>query len=280
MQTVEKWAGRILGIVFVGFMVLFMIYPVTYAILGSFKTNMQLVLGESFFPREWHFENYTYAFGKLNFLVYTRNSVVLCALCTLFSIITSSMAGYCMERYEFPGHRLLQTLYTALMFIALGSVSIYPVYRMMNSLKLTGSLLGLALVLTGGQAANIFLVRSFIRSVPREMDESAILDGCSPFRIYLYIMLPLIRPIIAVVGLFAFRNAWNDYITSLIFTMGARNLQPLTVAVVGLRYSANAAAEWHIMTAGATIALVPMLLLYLVTNKQFIAGLTAGAVKG
>ena len=241
---------------------------------------MELVLGENFFPKEWHFENYTYAFGKLNFFRYFFNSIELCLICTVLAIFVSSMAGYCMERYEFPGKKVLNALYLALMFVALGTVTVYPTYKLMDRIGLTGNLVGLALVLTGGQASNIFLVRGFVRSVPKELDESAVLDGCGPFRLYWSIILPLIRPVIAVVGLFAFRNAWNDYITSMVFTIGQAELQPLTAAVVALRYSPNAAAEWHIMTAGATIALLPILIVYFITNKQFISGLTVGAVKG
>ena len=276
----SRGIGFILKFVFLGIILLFTLYPVVYAVLGSLKTNMQLVLGDGFLPKTWEFSNYVYAFEKLNFFQYTYNSFVLCVMCTVLALVVSSMAGYCMARYEFPLKRVLNVLYLSLMFVSLGSVTIYPVYMMMNSMGLTNSLVGLALVITGGQATNIFLVRGFVRSVPVELDESAKLDGCGKFGIYWHIILPLIRPIIAVVGLFAFRNAWNDYITSMVFTIGKKTLQPLTVAVVSLRYSVNAAAEWHIMTAGATIAIIPILIVYVLTNKQFISGLTAGAVKG
>lgn len=279
-SVIRKMPGILLTALFTLIMMAFTLWPVLYAFLGSFKTNMEFVLGSGFFPSEWHVENYTYAFQKMDFLRYGMNSLILCITSTFLAILTSSMAGYCMERWQFPGRKILNMLYTALMFVALGSVTIYPIFRLMHSIRLTNSLLGLALVLTGGQAGNIFLVRSFIKTIPKELDESAKLDGCGPLKLYIHIMLPLIRPIIAVVGLFAFRNTWNEYITSQIFTMGAPRLRPLTVAVISLRYSANAAAEWHIMTAGTVIALFPMLLLYAATNKQFISGLTAGSVKG
>jgi len=278
--TMKKRLSRTLSVVFVIALLIFTLYPVLYALLGSVKTNMELVLGETFLPSQWHFENYAYAFHKLNFFQYTLNSLILCGICTVLSILISSMAGYCMARHEFPFKKLLNSLYLALMFISLGSVSIYPVYILMNNIHMTNNLFGLALVITGGQAANIFLVRGFINTVPRELDESAFLDGCTPFGIYWRLMIPLIRPMIAVVGLFAFRNAWNDYITSMVFTIGKKAMQPLTVAVISLRYSANAAAEWHIMAAGASIALLPVLIVYAFTNKQFISGLTAGAIKG
>ena len=279
-DNVTKVVATILKVLFLAALIVFTLYPVLYALMGSLKTNMQLVLGDGFFPKTWEFKNYVYAFQKLNFFRYTANSLILCTICTVLAIVVSSMAGFCMARYDFPLKKALKVLYLALMFVSLGSVTIYPVYMMMNKAGMTNNLLGLALVITGGQASNIFLVRGFVNSVPRDLDESAKLDGCGKFKTFIYIIVPLIRPIIAVVGLFAFRNAWNDYITSMIFTIGKKSLQPLTVAVVSLRYSVNAAAEWHIMAAGASIAIVPILIVYIFTNKQFISGLTAGAIKG
>lgn len=275
-----RFAGKLVVILFLLIIVILTVYPVLYALLGSLKTNQELVTGGGILPKKMMFSNYNYAFKEAKFITYSINSLILCALTTLFALVTSSLAGYVVARHDFYGKKILMSLYLGLMFISLGAVSLYPQYMLMHNLGLTGNLVGLALVLTGGQAANIFLINGFIKSLPKELDESAKMDGCSSFRIYLNIILPLLKPIIAVVGLFTFRTAWNDYITSLIFTMGIPNLKPLTVAVVGLRYSTNAAAEWHIMAAGASIALLPIIIVYLFANKQFISGLTAGAVKG
>ena len=118
------------------------------------------------------------------------------------------------------------------------------------------------------------------KPIPKELDEAAIIDGCSIYQVYYKVILPLTKPILAVVALFSFRNAWNDYITGLVMTITTPKLKTLTVAVVQLKYSVNAAAEWHIMLAGASIAIIPILIVYMFANKQFIAGLTAGAVKG
>ena len=139
---------------------------------------------------------------------------------------------------------------------------------------------GLALLLTGGQVANVFMISGFVRGVPMELDDAATIDGAGVFRIYWQIILPMVKPIIGVVALFSFRTAWNEFITAQVFTMSNPQLKTLSVAVANLRYSSNAAAEWHIMTAGAAIALIPILIVYLFANKQFVAGITAGAVKG
>ena len=266
--------------VFLIAMCVFTLYPVFYAVIGSFKTNAELTLGNSLFPEAWHYENYLYAFEKLDFGLYTLNSVVLALLTVVLSVVTASMAGYVIGRREFIGKKLLSALYLGSMFISVGSVALYPLYKLLNSWGLTSNLMALALILTGGQVSNIFLIAGFARSVPKELDDAATIDGAGVFRIYWQIIVPMIRPILGIVALFSFRTAWNEFITAQVFTMSNPNLKTLSVAVANLRYSSNAAAEWHIMAAGASIALIPILIVYLLANKQFIAGITAGAVKG
>ena len=266
--------------VFLIAMCVFTLYPVFYAVIGSFKTNAELTLGNSLFPEAWHYENYLYAFEKLDFGLYTLNSVVLALLTVVLSVVTASMAGYVIGRREFIGKKLLSALYLGSMFISVGSVALYPLYKLLNSWGLTSNLMGLALILTGGQVSNIFLIAGFARSVPKELDDAATIDGAGVFRIYWQIIVPMIRPILGIVALFSFRTAWNEFITAQVFTMSNPNLKTLSVAVANLRYSSNAAAEWHIMAAGASIALIPILIVYLLANKQFNAGITAGAVKG
>lgn len=270
---ISKW-------VFLGIMIVFTLYPVIYTVLGSFKTNAELTQGGGFFPSVWHFENYYKAFIQADFTKYTLNSVVVSISVTILAVTTTSLAGFAMARKEFAGKKILLALYMSMMFVSLGSVTLYPIYELLRALKINKTMFALVIALTGGQATNVFLVMGFTKGIPKELDEAAIIDGCSIYGVYSRIILPLSKPILAVVALFSFRNAWNDYITSLIMTISIPKLQTLTVAVVQLKYSVNSAAEWHIMLAGASIAIIPILIVYMFSNKQFIAGLTAGAVKG
>lgn len=265
---------------FLTIMIIFTLYPVIYTVLGSLKTNAELTQGGGFFPEVWHFKNYYQAFVQADFTKYTMNSIMVSVSVTLLAVTTCSLAGFILARRNFAGKKLLLVLYLSMMFVSLGSVTLYPIYELLRSLKLNKTILALVIALTGGQATNVFLVMGFTSGIPKELDEAAIIDGCSIYSIYSRVILPLSKPILAVVALFSFRNAWNDYITSLIMTIAMPKLQTLTVAVVQLKYSVNAAAEWHIMLAGASIAIIPILIVYLFANKQFIAGLTAGAVKG
>lgn len=279
-DAVIRLIGQIVKWIFVVMMCLFTVYPVIYTLLGSFKTNAELTLGGGMLPEQWQFENYAYAFSKLDFDKYTINSVVLAVLTVAFTVITASMAAYVIARREFPGKKILTGAYLASMFVSVGSVALYPIYNLLHRLGLTDSMVGLALYLTGGQAANIFMISGFIRNVPKELDEAAYIDGAGTFRIFWTIIVPAIRSILGVVALFAFRTAWNEFVTAQVFTMSNPDLRTLSVAVANLKYSANAAAEWNIMATGASIALIPILIVYLFANRQFITGLTAGAVKG
>lgn len=256
------------------------VYPVLYALLGSLKTNAELQLGSAVLPKVAQWQNYYTAFITSHFLVYGENSVII-SLCTMIlSVFTCALAGFVFARYSFVGKKVIMVSYTALMFVSIGSVALYPIMQVLQKINMDKSMLSLILVLTGSQIMNVFLVMGFVKEVPRELDEAASIDGCSLFRTFWQIITPLIRPILAVVALFTFRNTWNDYITTLIMTMSNPKLMTLTVAVVQLKYSVFSAAQWHIMLAGASLAIIPVLILYAFTNKQFISGLTAGAVKG
>jgi ABC-type glycerol-3-phosphate transport system permease component len=271
---------NIIAYIFVAVMAAFTLYPVLYTILGSFKTNMELTLGDSIFPEAWQFKNYSAAFIQADFTRYTLNSVMVSLSAMIIAVVTASMAGFIFSRRRFVGKKLFLTLYVSMMFVALGSVTLYPMYFLLSFFMLNKSFIGLILALTGGQATNVLLVMGFTNSIPRELDEAATIDGCTVYGIFARIIFPLLKPILAVVALFTFRNSWNEYIIPFILSIANKNLKTLTVAVVQLKYAAQAAAEWHIMLAGASIAIIPILIVYLFANKQFIAGLTAGAVKG
>lgn len=280
MRRTKEGLLLVISYIFIGVMVIFTVYPIIYTVVGSFKTNSELTLGGSFFPKIWHLENYVQAFIQADFVKYTWNSVIVSVTVMVIATLTASLAGFTFARRNFVGKKLWLAAYTTLMFVALGSVTLYPIYSLLAALHLNKSIAGLILALVSGQASNVMLTMGFVKSIPKELDEAAIIDGCSLYGIFFKIILPLIKPIMAVVALFSFRQAWNDYVTTLIMSISLPKLRTLTVAVVQLKYSVNAAAEWHIMLAGASIAIIPILIVYAFCHKQFIGGLTAGAVKG
>lgn len=284
-RSVESKKTKVVnGAVFVFLLLLaiFTLYPIIYILLGSFKTNIELVSGGlNIFPEKFVFDNYIQAWEMANFAKYTLNSFIIAIGVMVLSVFVSSMAGYVFARQEFPFKKAIYGLLIIFMFINVGSVSLRPLFELATKLDMNQSLLPVVIIATGlSQSTYIFLVNGFMRSVPKELDEAAEIDGCSFFGTYWRIILPVLRPALATVALLSFRSGWNEYILPLTFTMTREELRPLTVGVVALQYSGDGAAAWNILFAGSAISIIPIVVIYILLNKQFMSGTTAGAVKG
>lgn len=273
----------------IGFVYIFLVivglltlYPLVYIILGSFKENRELLLGGlNLLPEKFILSNYTTAWTMGNFGRYTMNSIFLSFSVMVIVLISSSMAGYCFSRKDFFMKNFIYGVMIAFMFINVGSISLRPLFELATSLKLNTSLWGVIFISAGSaQATNIFLVRGYMNSIPKELDEAAKIDGCTFFQTYWMIIIPVLKPVLATIALLSFRSAWNEYILPLVFTMSNAKLRPLTVGVVSLRMAGDGAAAWNIMFAGSAISIIPIVVIYMFTSKYFMSGLTVGAVKG
>ncbi len=278
----SRLMGQILVYLFLGVLTIFTLYPILYVVLGSIKENQELVLGgTSMLPETFQISNYIEAWRLADFGRYTFNSVFLSTMVTAGVVAISSMAGYCFARREFPGKNLLYSLMIAFMFINIGSISLRPLFELAVKLKMNRSMWSVILICIGtNQVTNIFLVRGYMATVPRELDEAAAIDGCSFFQIYYKIILPVLKPVLATVALLSFRSAWNEFIMPQVFTMSNPKMRPLTVGVVALKTMGDGAAAWNIMFAGSAMSIVPIVIVYLFTSRYFMSGLTVGAVKG
>jgi multiple sugar transport system permease protein len=266
----------VLGLVFI-----ISIFPVLYTILGSFKGNMVLLTSNSLFPKKFVLDNYVQAWNMANFEKYTMNSIVMAGSIVFGTIFTTTTAGYVFERGKFPGKEFLFGMVVSSMFVSLGSLTLYPTYMIAKFLGINKSLWGVVIIRVFGlNVTNLFITRSYIRTLSTEIDEAARVDGCSFFSIYTRVIFPLLKPLIATIAILEFRHSWNDYLMPMVFTMSNQNRMPLIVGVMNLKGSGEAASSWNLMLAGSSIALVPINVVYLMFNRSFIEGLTAGAVKG
>ncbi|MBP3361387.1 MAG: carbohydrate ABC transporter permease [Clostridia bacterium] len=256
------------------------LFPITYSIMGSFKDTQELMVSTSLIPKKFTFDNYIYAWNKINYARYTLNSVIVSISCVILSLLNSSMTAYVLSRREFKGKKIIKTMYLLSMFISVGPAAIYPTYGILVGTGLNKSLLGLVVIGAGGGVSNIFLTMGYLNGVSKDYDDAARIDGCSFFKIYVQIMLPLMLPIIGVVGLLVFRGIWNSYLLPMIVTMGQPELQTLPVATVNLKSAGDTATMWSVMLAAANISLIPMIIVYILCNKQFVNGITAGGIKG
>ena len=274
--------ARALIWVFLLFIAVITIFPVLYVVFGSFKENKELLVGgANIFPSVWVIQNYIDAWQQANFARYTMNSLYISLGVMVLSLINATMAGYVFSRRKSKFKSILYSIFIAFMFINVGSVSLRPLYELAVGLKMNKSLISVILIsVGGGQATYIFLCRGFTDSLPRELDEAATIDGCTFFQTYWRIILPLLKPVLATVALLSFRQGWNEYIMPLVFTMTNDALRPLTVGVNMLKNAGDGTAAWNIMFAGATISIVPILIVYCCFSRFFMNGMTAGAVKG
>ncbi len=260
------------------------IFPLLYTILASFKTNAEILANPAaIFPKEPTLNNYIEAWNSdsFNVLRMTFNSTYYTIAIVAATLMSSALGGYVFARGEFRGKNFWLAAFSLLMFFNMGSVVIYPTLKILNVLHVPKSLFGLMITkIFAVSIVNIYLVRSYVYSLPQGIEEAAEIDGCGFAGIFFRIILPLLKPIMATIGVLAFQGSWNDYLMPMIFTLSDPDSRPLIVGVVSLSKSGASAASYNLVFAGTTIALIPVLIAYCIGNKYFVSGLAAGAVKG
>ncbi len=260
------------------------VFPLIYTIFASFKTNAEIMANPAaIFPTHPTFQNYIDALHSETFDVkrMTFNSTYYTIVVVAFTILSSALGGYVFARGEFRGKSFWLAAFSLLMFFSMGSVTIYPTLKILNFLHVPKSLPGLMLTkIFGVSIVNIYLVRSYVYSLPFGIEEAAEIDGCGFSGIFFRIVLPLLKPIMATIGVLAFQGSWNDYLMPMIYTLGDPKQRPLIVGVIALSKSGESAASYNLVFAGTTIALIPVLFAYAIGNRYFVSGLSAGAVKG
>ncbi len=258
--------------------------PLVYTITSSFKSNMEIMTNPGqLLPETFTLDNYREAWTNSNFNVGRMlwNSTYYTVFNVIVTMTLSAMGGYVFARGNFRGKKLIFTCFVSLMFIQTGGISIYAVFQVLSAVHMTSSIWALMLTkVFGVPIVNIYLVKGYIETLPRALDEAAQIDGCGFFRIFYTIILPLLKPIMATVGILAFQASWNDYLMPTIFTISLPKQQTLIVGLMAMKNSSGAATSWNLMLAGSVIALLPVLAAYAIGNKYFVSGLAAGAVKG
>ena len=275
---------------FLVLMVLITLIPLIYVISGSFKTNMEIMLGGvNPLPKNPTFDNFKTVWGmsgstqdsQTTYADYTINSILVSALTVVITVFFTAMSAYCFQRGNFPGRMLFYWTFMATMFIGAGTVTMFPIMQITTKIGLN-NLVGLAIVqaFTGG-ASNLFLTMGYLKTISKDLDDAAKIDGCTFFSIWWRIILPLSKPILATVALMTFRGSWNSYLLPKLMLAGSPKATTLVVAVVKLQSMGGAgASQYNLMMAGTMLAAMPMIILFLCMNKMFVAGITQGAVKG
>lgn len=250
--------------------------PLLYMVGTSLKGEIYfLETPPRFIPEQPTLDNFRQAFESRNFLQAFLNSFFVAVGTSVCTVVLSSMMAYAFARFEFRGKTIIfAVLLVTLMIPAL--LFIIPQFLMAKTLGFRNSLPGLVFAYTaGGLAFNCFLLRGFIAGLPREIEESALIDGASHFTTYWRILMPLCAPALATVAIFSFLGAWDEYFYAL-NVITDESLRTLPIAVANFR--GTRASNWGLVFAGSLIQVIPTTLLFIFFQRYFVQGLTQGAV--
>jgi raffinose/stachyose/melibiose transport system permease protein len=255
---------------------LMIIYPLIWLVLSGLKSNSDFFLNTWSLPKVYLWSNYKAAWdagiGRFFF-----NSIFVTVISVLFVLLLGSMAAFGLSRFQFKGQNLVLVLILSGLMLA-PQVSLIPLYKLLQALGIYNTYLALILPYVAFQLPfAIFLMRSYFLSVPRELEESAIIDGCNTWKVYWHIIIPLAKPIIASCALLSAMNVWNEFMFALVFVEDS-SLRTIPVGLMNLR--SQLTTNFGIQLAGLAISALPMIIAYIIFQKQFVRGLSTGAVKG
>lgn len=253
------------------------LFPIFMIIINSFKTR-DAIFRTPFLPptaETFSLIGYTTVFSRANFGIYFINSIVVTGLSLIFALLIGSMAAFALSEYDFKGNALLG-LYLSfgiMIPIRLGTVSIL---RLMVSLNLVNTLVGLILIyIAQALPMTIFILTQFMRQVPQELKAAARIDGASEYHIY-WLVLPLVRPALGAIGIFTMIPIWNDLWFPLIIAPSSKTA---TITLGVQQFLGQYVSDWNAVLSSLTLAMVPILLIYILFSKQMIRSVTAGALK-
>lgn len=253
------------------------VYPFLWTISAAFKSQGGLFTsGASLLPDALNLDNFERAWVSAGFDRYFVNTVIYSVSSTVIELIKAALCGYVLARYEFPGRLFLHRMIVATLFVPVASI-IIPQFLLVEQLGLLNTRAGVILAMSGSAGAlYVLLFIGFFSGVPSDLFDAAKLDGAGFLRTF-RLILPLAKPVIAVVVIFQFVTNWNEFNIPLVFTLGQPDLQNLAVGM--LSFKGEHAIDWTGFAAGMTITFAPMLIVFLVFQSYFVRGL-AGAIKG
>lgn len=278
----NKISGNLLGIFIKWTILIFFLFvtlfPLIWLFLASFKgSNLELQNNAFGLPQIWHFENYIEAIQLTDLHFLFLNSIIVASFTTLLNLAISSMASYVMTRTNFPGKNFFLALILTGVLVPIISLLV-PYFQIIKWLKIYDTLFGLIIVYSAiNIPVSVFILSEFMRTIPKELEEAAVIDGCSFTKRYILIIIPLSRFGLITAGILNFIYAWNEFIMALLLTSSSssRTLQ------LGIRFfTSQFVTDYTAMYAAIIISIIPTIILYTFLHKKIISGLVVGAVKG
>jgi len=271
----EPWVSKLILFIVFGVFLFWWLFPVYWMVSSSFKVEVSMFT----IPPQWFFkpslENYKTLFSTLGFSSYVVNSIIASLFSTAIALFLGSLAGYGLARGKIPRKDDIAFWMISTRMAPIVGV-ILPLYLIFRRLHLVGTLQGLIIAYTTFNLPfAVWLMRGFFMEIPRDVEEAALVDGCSKLQTFFYVALPLAKPGLVAMGVLCFMFAWNDYAFAVIFTSGKTQTLPVACARLMTEYG----IVWgQVMTTG-TILVAPVLFLGIVIRKYLVRGLTMGAIK-
>jgi ABC-type glycerol-3-phosphate transport system permease component len=267
----------IVGVFILAPIALVWIYPFVWVFSSSLKSNAEIFGSLNPFTSTLRLDNYLRAWHEAEMGRYLLNTVFVTGMSILISVTVNALLGYVLGRYTFPGKKIIYVLLALVVFLPQG-YTVIPIFDLIDNLGLSGSLWGITLAEAGGVSVIVVLLfAGYFAQLPKELEEAATMDGAGFLRIFARIYLPLAKPVIATAIILQFMHAWNDFLLPLVLTLSQPDLRTLAVGIYSLQNQYF--SDWGMMSAASTIALLPIIIVFIVLQKYFIESFS-GAVKG
>lgn len=273
----QPWLRRLVLMIGLGFFTIWTVFPLLWIVQTSFKPNSEIYGKASLWPRTFTTIHYESLWNNTQFAVYFKNSLIVATLTTIISMVVGILAAYAISRLSFRGRALIARV-TIVTYLVPGSLLFIPLFQIAHQLNLTDRAWGLSIIyLVGAVPFCTWLAISYFSVIPIELEQAALVDGANRIQALLFVTLPLALPAIAVIALYAFTNAWNEFLFALLLI--SRDSQKTIPA--GLAGLINGDVfQWGALMAGALISSLPPVLIYIVAQKWVVSGLAGGAIKG
>ena len=278
MRRKRPTVGRMILFVILLAISVVSIVPLYWMLRSSLMSNAEIfVFPPRLFPNTWRWQNYIKTFENFAAMLYFKNTLLILIPCLIGTVLTSAMAGYALGRVDFPGRKVWFALVIGSMILP-GHVTLIPHYLTYSSLGMTNTYWPFYLgAWFGGGASNIFLMRQFMRTLPKDYDEAAFIDGANRIQVFFKILVPLCKPILITIGIFAFMAYWNDFQGPLIYLRDDKKF-PLALGLMSLRGAYS--SKWNYIMCGSLVMVIPAIILFAVGQKYFLNGIVMTGVKG
>ena len=277
----RKVVSTVIYHIFIAALGLVMVYPVLWMVSGSLKNNAEILSGSlSLIPPAWRWENFAQGwrgFGHVTFTTYFKISILITTFATLGTVISSSLIAYALSRVKFAGRKLWFTIMIGTMLLP-GQVVMIPQYLIYNRIHWVGTPLPLIVPHFFGAPFFIYMMMQFMTSIPRELDEAAIIDGCSKYSVFSRVIFPLLKPSLISTIIIQFYLKWDDYMGPMLY-LGKPTSYTVSIAVK-LFADATSKTDYGPMFAMSTLSMIPVFTIFLVFNRYLVDGISTSGLKG